>query len=128
MSWLLLVDPAASGARNMALDAPVAIKVVRASGDKAQLRSRLLQEARAAAKLTHPAIVKVFDVGQTETGDPFIVMELLHGDSLGNLLETQGRFAATQAVQFPLRPIARPQSAESVENNAGNARCRISAT
>jgi len=89
-------------ARNVALDAPVAIKVVRASGDKAQLRSRLLKEARASAKLTHPAIVKVFDVGQTEAGDPFIVMELLHGESLGQLLLTQGRFSATQAVRLLL--------------------------
>jgi serine/threonine-protein kinase len=44
-------------ARNVALDAPVALKVLRAAGDKALLRSRLMQEARAAAKLTHPAIV-----------------------------------------------------------------------
>jgi hypothetical protein len=89
-------------ARNIALDASVAIKVVRASGDKAQLRSRLMQEARAAAKLTHPAIVKMFDVGQTEAGDPFIVMELLHGDSLGKLLQTDKRLSATQAVRLLL--------------------------
>src|SRR3954463_11383073 len=66
-------------ARNVALDSPVAIKVVRAAGDKAKLSGRLIQEARAAAKLTHPAIVKVFDVRETESGDPFIVMELLEG-------------------------------------------------
>jgi predicted Ser/Thr protein kinase len=89
-------------ARNVALDSLVAIKVLRATGDKALLRGRLVQEARAAAKLTHSAIVKVFDVGQTESGDPFIVMELLHGDSLGTLLETQGRLSATQAVRLLL--------------------------
>ena len=86
-------------ARNIALDSPVAIKVVRAASDKVNLSGRLIQEARAAAKLTHPAIVKVFDVGQTENGDPFIVMELLEGDSLGRLLETGGRLPAVQAVQ-----------------------------
>jgi serine/threonine protein kinase len=86
-------------ARNVALDSPVAIKVVRAVSDKAKLAGRLIQEARAAAKLTHPAIVKVFDVGETESGDPFIVMELLEGDSLGRILETSGRLAAVQAVQ-----------------------------
>jgi predicted Ser/Thr protein kinase len=86
-------------AKNIALDSAVAIKVVRAAGDKALLRGRLLQEARAAAKLTHPAIVKVFDVGQTESGDPFIVMELLHGDSLGKILEKEGRLSAVQAVR-----------------------------
>ena len=46
-------------ARNIALDSPVAIKVGRASGDQALLRGRLMQEARADAKLTHPAIVQV---------------------------------------------------------------------
>ena len=48
-------------ARNIALESPVALKVVHASGDQALLRGRLMQEARAAAKLTHPAIVQVFD-------------------------------------------------------------------
>jgi eukaryotic-like serine/threonine-protein kinase len=92
-------------ARNIALDSLVAIKVVHASGDQVLLRGRLMQEARAAAKLTHPAIVQVFDVGQTETGDPFIVMELLRGDSLGQLLRLEGRLPAVQAVRS-LLPIA----------------------
>jgi eukaryotic-like serine/threonine-protein kinase len=89
-------------ARNVALDSPVAIKVVRATGDGAMLRERLLQEARAAAKLAHAAIVKVFDVGQTESGDPFIVMELLQGTSFGNVLERDGRLPAVQAVRLLL--------------------------
>ncbi len=92
-------------ARNLGLDSPVAIKVVRATTDDTLLRGRLVQEARAAAKLTHPAIVTVFDVGQTESDDPFIVMELLRGDSLGKILETEGRLAAVQAVRT-LLPIA----------------------
>lgn len=92
-------------ARNVSLDSPVAIKVVRGTSDKAVLQGRLVQEARAAAKLTHPAIVKVFDVGQTESGDPFIVMELLLGDSLGKILEDEGRLPAVQAVRS-LLPIA----------------------
>lgn len=92
-------------ARNLALDAPVAIKVVRATGDSALLRGRLMQEARAAAKLAHPAIVKVFDTGQTESGDPFIVMELLQGMSLGAVLEKDARLPAVQAVRL-LLPIA----------------------
>src|ERR1041384_2868125 len=69
-------------ARNTVIDMPVAIKLIRADLDREQFSGRLLQEARAAAKLAHPAIVRVFDVGQTALGDPFIVMELLHGESL----------------------------------------------
>jgi serine/threonine-protein kinase len=86
-------------ARNIALDASVAIKVVRSTGDTSALRSRLLQEARAAAKLSHPAIVKVFDVGQTDSGDPFIVMELLSGNSLGAILAADGQLSSIQAVR-----------------------------
>jgi serine/threonine-protein kinase len=86
-------------ARNVALDASVAIKVVRSTGDASALRSRLLQEARAAAKLSHAAIVKVFDVGQTERGDPFIVMELLSGNSLGTILAAEGQLSSIQAVR-----------------------------
>src|SRR5688572_19632520 len=91
-------------ARNTALDAPVAIKLIRADLNRDTLGVRLLQEARAAAKLGHPAIVRVFDVGQTERGDPFIVMELLEGHSFGSVL-TQGRVPPIQAVQT-LLPIA----------------------
>src|SRR3954471_18639620 len=92
-------------ARNLALDVPVALKLIRSTVNRDALQSRLLQEARAAAKLGHPAIVRVFDVGKTEQGDPFIVMELLQGESLGSVIATSGRIAATRAVQL-LLPIA----------------------
>jgi serine/threonine-protein kinase len=92
-------------ARNIALDSSVAIKLIRAGLNRQALELRLLQEARAAAKLGHPAIVRVFDVGQTEHGDPFIVMELLGGQSLGALLLASGRLPSTRAVQIML-PIA----------------------
>jgi serine/threonine-protein kinase len=92
-------------ARNIALESPVAIKLIRAGLNRQSLELRLLQEARAAAKLGHPGIVRVFDVGQTEHGDPFIVMELLGGQSLGALLLASGRIPATRAVQIML-PIA----------------------
>ncbi len=92
-------------ARNIAIDMPVALKLIRTDLDRELLRGRLLQEARAAAKLAHPAIVRVFDVGTTALGDPFIVMELLHGYSLAKLLEREGRLTSVRAVQL-LLPIA----------------------
>jgi eukaryotic-like serine/threonine-protein kinase len=92
-------------ARNTAIDMPVAIKLIRADLNRELLSGRLLQEARAAAKLTHPAIVRVFDVGQTANGDPFIVMELLEGESLSTIIEREGRLTAIRAVQL-LLPIA----------------------
>lgn len=78
-------------ARNMTLHADVALKLVRrqiAGSDEAA--QRLLTEARATAQLEHPAIVKVHDFGETERGDPFIVMELLKGESLDDMIEELG--------------------------------------
>jgi serine/threonine-protein kinase len=92
-------------AHHVALDTAVAIKVIRSDSNRQELAPRLLQEARAAAKLGHPAIVRVFDVGQTADGDPFIVMELLEGESLNQRLGRELRLSATQAVQL-LLPIA----------------------
>jgi serine/threonine-protein kinase len=92
-------------AYHVQLDAHVAIKLIRAETNREDMGPRLLQEARAAAKLGHPAIVRVFDVGTTEAGDPFIVMELLEGESLHFRLKRAGRLSATEAVRL-LLPIA----------------------
>jgi serine/threonine protein kinase len=86
-------------AQNQALDMSVAIKLMRGGGDPTRQVGRLTQEARAAAKLGHPAIMRVFDFGTTEGGDPFIVMELLHGESLAAVLERRGNLSETKAVQ-----------------------------
>jgi serine/threonine protein kinase len=58
------------------LDRAVAVKVLSASALGEPGRARLLHEARAAAQLNHPHIVKVYDAGEAE-GQTFIVMELL---------------------------------------------------
>jgi serine/threonine-protein kinase len=89
-------------ARNLALDAQVAVKLIRASVDSPLAAERLLTEARAAAKLKHPAIVRVFDFGRTERDDPFIVMELLAGENLGSLIGRERRLPAIYAVQLLL--------------------------
>ena len=88
-------------ASNEPLDLPVAIKLIRADLDRTSLRARLQIEARAAAKLGHPAIVRVYDVGETAFGDPFIVMELLQGETLGRMI-ARGRLSAARAVQLLL--------------------------
>ncbi len=97
-------------ARNTSLDMLVAIKLMRADLNRELLAGRLVQEARAAAKLTHPGIVRVFDVGQTALGDPFIVMELLEGEPLSVLMDRERRLTPIHAVQL-LLPIADALSA-----------------
>ena len=89
---------------NLQLESPVAVKLLRTDLDAADLGERLRVEARAVAKLVHPSIVRVFDIGETEWGDPFIVMELLEGESLSALLQ-QGALCAADAICL-LLPIA----------------------
>lgn len=92
-------------ARNLDLDADVAIKMIRKDAADTSLADRLVQEARAVAKLGHPNIVRVFDVGSTTDGLPFLVMELLQGNDLQRTLALRGKLEAVPAVQL-LLPIA----------------------
>ncbi len=91
-------------AYNRELELPVAIKLLRAGKNSQRLADRLRLEARAAARLVHPSIVRVFDVALSESGDPFIVMELLTGQTLAEALR-RGPLRGERAVQL-LLPIA----------------------
>src|SRR5262245_6385772 len=73
-------------ARDTRLDRSVAIKVLAAAmaGD-AQFRQRFDREARAISQLAHPNICTLHDVGEWE-GAPFLVMELLDGETLESRL------------------------------------------
>ena len=92
-------------ARSIALDADVAIKVLHCDRADSQAAQRLLREARATARVGHPSIVRAFDFGETEAGEPFLVMELLEGTSLADCLDRRGRMSPIEAVQM-LLPIA----------------------
>jgi serine/threonine-protein kinase len=63
------------------LQRDVAIKILRDEFVRSDSRERFLQEARAASGLNHPNICTVFDLGEQD-GDPFLVMELLKGETL----------------------------------------------
>jgi len=91
-------------ARNVVLDVDVALKLIplRRGAEQPILTKRLLQEARAAAQLNNPAICRVFDYGQTHLGDPFVVSELMHGETFADVLDTQNRLPATRAAQILL--------------------------
>ena len=83
-------------ARDARLDREVALKVLPASltTDPDRLR-RFENEARAAARLNHPNILQVFDVGQHE-GHPYLVTELLKGQTLRERL-AEGPLGARRA-------------------------------
>ncbi|MFD3373939.1 MULTISPECIES: protein kinase [unclassified Streptomyces] len=78
-------------AHDEVLQREVAVKEVRAPAglpapDVERMYTRLEREAWAAARVTHPNVVTVFDVA-TEDGRPWIVMELVRGESLADLLD-----------------------------------------
>ncbi|MGQ0600292.1 MAG: serine/threonine-protein kinase, partial [Anaerolineales bacterium] len=68
-------------AHDQVLDRAVAIKVLNETGLGTEGKGRLLREARSAARLNHPNIVSVYDAGEAD-GKPYIVMELVEGESL----------------------------------------------
>jgi tetratricopeptide (TPR) repeat protein len=72
------------------LDRKVAIKLLRARGDVQEQKVRLLREAQATAKLQHPNVVVVFDVG-TFGDSVFIAMEYVEGQTLGAWLAAKAR-------------------------------------
>ncbi|MFT3695570.1 MAG: protein kinase [Kofleriaceae bacterium] len=68
-------------ARDTELDREVALKVLRPGHGSIELEQRLLRESRLMAKVTHPAVITIYDVGHA--GEVvFIAMELIHGDTL----------------------------------------------
>ena len=80
--------------RDPALDRKVAIKTVRDLDLDVQQRKSFLDrfrnEARAAARLSHPSVVGVYDVGEEEGLGPFIVLEYVPGTTLKQILRSKG--------------------------------------
>ncbi len=89
-------------AHNELLDVPVALKLIRRDARWSWSSERLLFEARVMASLRHSAIVRVFDYGMTTRRDPFIVMELLQGETLRDLLEREKSLSAVEALRLML--------------------------
>lgn len=79
-------------ATNLAIGRRVAIKILNAAvANREDVRRRFELEAKAAAVISHPGIVDVLDMGHTEEGEPFIVMEHLEGATLRTMVkETRG--------------------------------------
>ena len=68
------------------LQRTVAVKTVRPDIDRPEYLERMMREAQACARLSHPNIVTIFEAGQAE-GVVFIAMEFLQGENLAEVLE-----------------------------------------
>ena len=79
------------------LGRPVAVKVLkRVLADDATFLERFRREARAAAAISHPGVARVFDYGE-RSSEPFMVMELVDGDTLAHRIARLGRLPWEQA-------------------------------
>jgi eukaryotic-like serine/threonine-protein kinase len=79
----------------------VAVKVLHKNYTRDEhLLARFLNEARAANAIRHPNIIEILDSGMLADGTPFLVMELLEGESLGTRLRQNGALPIATAVDF----------------------------
>ncbi len=87
-------------ATDPALDRLVAIKVPKYFQQmRPDVRSRFMEEGRSLAKLAHPAVVAVFDVGVSQQGQPYVVMEFVAGQSLSRRMKLQ-RFSLSESLDL----------------------------
>jgi len=84
-------------ADDLILETAVALKLMRSASPSD--RSRILQEVRLARQITHPAVCRVFDVG--EAGETiFFSMELVQGEDLAALLKRTGRLTSERVLEI----------------------------
>ena len=87
-------------ARQKSLDRLVAMKILppEAADDEAQFIARFQNEARTMAKMNHPAIVGVYDFGETAEGQLYIVMEFIDGTDVAQMIKSAGRLPPDHAL------------------------------
>jgi tRNA A-37 threonylcarbamoyl transferase component Bud32 len=107
-------------ARHKLVDRTVAVKIMNPMlASDAIVRERFRREARNAQKLAHPNIVEIFDQGDTEDGTAYIVMELLHGESLAQVI-ARGPLDVDRAINIMVqiaRGIARAHDLDIVHRD-----------
>jgi tetratricopeptide (TPR) repeat protein len=90
-------------ARHKELHRDYAVKFLLSSGpygfDARQL-ARFEREARAASGLHHQNLIAITDFGTTDDGMPYLVMDLVRGDTVSDVIEKSGRIAAPEALEI----------------------------
>jgi WD40 repeat protein len=86
-------------ARQVSLNRPVAIKVIKLGMDTRAIIARFEAEREALALMDHPGIARVFDAGASAAGRPYFVMELVQGAKITEYCD-QHRLSAGQRLQL----------------------------
>ena len=92
-------------AQDIRVNRRVAIKIQLGLGENSVSRERLAREARLLALISDPHILQIFDVGETETGLPFIVTEFATGGTLRDLIKNTN--LSFQAIVKLIESVAR---------------------
>jgi serine/threonine protein kinase len=97
------------------LETQVALKFLHSElAKRPGLGSRFLQEARVSARIRSVHVTHVTDVDQTPDGSPYLVMELLHGESLQAAMDRRGKLPVEQAIDFALQILSGLESAHHI--------------
>ena len=80
---------------------------------RAAMRARVSREARAAARLSHPGVVTVYDIAQ-DGGRDYIVMELVAAPTLDDVVRSDGPLAPERAARLGLGLLATLEAAHRV--------------
>lgn len=90
-------------AHDLRLDRPVAIKLLRPNPSEPHATERFAREARAAARVQSEHVVRILDVDEIESGQPFIVMEYLEGTDLERQIKQRGGLPVPEAIDYLLQ-------------------------
>jgi serine/threonine protein kinase len=90
-------------AHDMQLDREVALKTIRTGMDvEPEIRERFFREARACARLQHPSIITVYDLGE-ENSVAYIAMELLRGSDFRQLIKGETKLPLTAKIDVMIQ-------------------------
>lgn len=94
-------------AENLIVGKKIAIKLMNADAfAEPDSQARFVAEARAAARIAHANVVDIHDLGVSRDGVPYIVMELLRGETLEAVIDTRGPLSPAYAGELFLQILA----------------------
>ncbi|MES1186235.1 MAG: serine/threonine-protein kinase [Myxococcales bacterium] len=94
-------------AENLIVGKRIAIKLMNPEAfAEPDSQTRFVAEARAAARISHANVVDIHDLGVSRDGVPYIVMELLRGETLESVIDTRGPLAPAYACELFLQVLA----------------------